>query len=75
MILKSINKNLKHKIFVYPKFHKLKQSPKYFFNHSILTTKYGDLNHKHPIHYLNEIKGIICKCQHKENMIKHREIG
>ena len=30
-------------------------------NHFILTTKYGDLNCKHPIHYLNEIKEIIFK--------------
>ena len=44
-------------------------------NHSILKTKYGDLNRKHLIHYLNKIKEIICKYQHKENMIKHREIG
>ena len=57
MILKSSNKNLKHKF---------KQPPKHFFNHSILTTKYGDLNRKHSIHFLNEIKKIVCKYQHKK---------
>ena len=39
-------------------------------NHSILTTKYGDLNRKHPIQYFNEIKEIIFKYQHRENVIK-----
>ena len=49
--------------------------PKYFLNHFILITKYEDLNRKHPIYYLNEIKKIICKYQHRENVIKQREIG
>ena len=44
--------------------------PKYFLNHSILTTKYKDSNLKHQIYYLNEIKKIICKYQHRENVIK-----
>ena len=57
MILKSSNKNLKHKF---------KQPPKNFLNHSILITKYGNLNHKHSIHYLNEIKEIVYKHQHKK---------
>ena len=52
MILESINNNLKHKF---------TQPLKHFFNHSILTTKYGDLNCKHSTHCLNEIKEIICK--------------
>ena len=51
------------------------QPLKNFLNYFILTTKYRDLSHKHPIHYLNEIKEIICKYQHKENVIKQREIG
>ena len=77
MILKFLNKNLKHKILLYfKKLHKFKQPTKYFLNHSILTTQYGDLNRKHPIHYLNEIKEIIFfKYQHKKNLIKQREIG
>ena len=59
------------------KLHKFKQSSKHFFNHSILKTKYGDLNLEHSIHYLNEIKEIICdyEYQHKENVIKQIEIG
>ena len=74
MILKSINKNLKHMILIL-KLHKFKQLPKHLHNYSILTTKYRDLNFKHPIYYLNEIKEIICKYQHKENVNKQREIG
>ena len=48
---------------------------KHFLSYFILTIKYGDLNHKHPIHYLNEIKEIIYNYQHKENVIRPREIG
>ena len=70
-----MNKNLKNKYFYTLKIHKFKQPLILFFNYSILTTKYGDLNLKHPIHYFNEIKKIICKYQHKENVIKQREIG
>ena len=47
-------KNLKYKILL--KLHKFKQLTKHFLNHSILTTKYGNLDHKHPINYLNGIK-------------------
>ena len=47
-------KNLKYKILL--KLRKFKQLTKHFLNHSILTTKYGNLDHKHPINYLNGIK-------------------
>ena len=63
------------KYFYILKLHKFKQPFKHFLNHFILTTKHGDLNHKNSIYYLNKIKEIICKYQHKENMIKHKEIG
>ena len=56
------------------KLYKFKQPTKHFLNHSILTTKYENLDHKHPINYLNGIKEISCKYQHKENVIKQREI-
>ena len=65
------------KYFYILKLHKFKQPPKHFPIHSIFTTKvtkYGDLDHKYPINYLNGIKEIICKYQHKENVIKQREI-
>ena len=75
MILKSTNKNSKYKHFYILKLHKFKQPTKYFLNHSILTTKYGDLDHKHPINYLNGIKKIICKYQHKQSVIKQREFA
>ena len=58
------------KYFYILKLHKFKKSPKNFLSHSILITKYGDLNLKHPIHYLNEVKEIIYEFQHKENVIK-----
>ena len=34
---------------------------------------YYDLNHKHPIHYLNEIKEIIYNYQHKENVSSNKK--
>ena len=74
MILKSTNKNSKYKHFYILKLHKFKQPIKHFFNHSILTTKYGDLDHKPPINYLNGIKEIICKYQCEEKVIKQSEI-
>ena len=69
MILKSTNKNLKYKILLYPKI-----TYQTLFNHSIFTIKYGDLDHKHPINYLNGIKEIICKYQREEKVIKQSEI-
>ena len=75
MILKSPNNYLKYKILYVLKLHKFKQPTKHLLNHSILTVKYGDLDHKHPINHLNGIKEIICKYQHKENVIKQREFA
>ena len=49
-----------------------KQPLKHFLSHSIFTIKYGDPNLKHPIHCLKEI---ICKYQHKENMIKQEKLA
>ena len=63
------------KYFYILKLCKFKQPLKHFLIYSILTTKYIDPNLKHPIRYLNEIKEIFCKYQHKENVIKQWEIG
>ena len=56
--------------------HKFTQPPKHFFNHSILKTKYGDLNRKHPTHCLNELKKLfVCIYIKKKKGLKKEKLA